>query len=245
MIHHIHDWLSVAASLSRTSKYIFSLFLYRPHLNIQYETKQTKNHRNSNLIYMAPSGVQKERIKPEDLFILNPTDRSVIRSPPPSKGWKMTQCAPLFFNAYTLRDAGSCIHTHSQHAVMATLLYPGEVFKITHQEMIKGIRIGSTKQNLKFYDLLEVPIIENTAEEEDLQERMAQVRLKERGGGNVLGVCLRVSVFWFSYFTFRCFRRWSSTPMPMPFSLGTYRYQSASLHSVYKSNALFSLLFSF
>lgn len=40
-------------------------------------------------------------------------------------------------------DAGACIHTHSQHAVMATLLY-GDVFEITHQEMIKGIRIDST-----------------------------------------------------------------------------------------------------
>lgn len=28
--------------------------------------------------------------------------------------------------------------------------------------MIKGIRIGSTKENLKYYDELVVPIIENT-----------------------------------------------------------------------------------
>lgn len=32
------------------------------------------------------------------------------------------------------------IHTHSKAAVMATLLFPGREFKITHQEMIKGIR---------------------------------------------------------------------------------------------------------
>lgn len=32
------------------------------------------------------------------------------------------------------------IHTHSKAAVLATLLFPGQEFKITHQEMIKGIR---------------------------------------------------------------------------------------------------------
>lgn len=36
--------------------------------------------------------------------------------------------------------AGAVIHTHSKAAVMATLLYPGSEFTITHQEMIKGIQ---------------------------------------------------------------------------------------------------------
>ncbi|KAJ3235205.1 hypothetical protein HDU81_000724 [Chytriomyces hyalinus] len=129
--------------------------------------------KQDNHIYIAPSGVQKERIKPEDLFILSPT-REIIRSPAPSKGWKMSQCTPLFFNAYDMRSAGACVHTHSQHAVMTTLLWPGNVFKITHQEMIKGIRVGSTKESYKYYDTLVVPIIENTAEEEDLKDRMEE-----------------------------------------------------------------------
>lgn len=55
-----------------------------------------------------------------------------------------------------------------------TLLYETE-FVITHQEMIKGIRRGSSGVNLKFYEKLVVPIIENTAEEIDLEERMAKV----------------------------------------------------------------------
>ena len=32
------------------------------------------------------------------------------------------------------------IHTHSKHCVMVTLLYPGNEFRITHQEMIKGLK---------------------------------------------------------------------------------------------------------
>ncbi|KAI9351452.1 class II aldolase/adducin N-terminal [Obelidium mucronatum] len=139
----------------------------------------------TNNIYLAPSGVQKERIKAEDLFVVSPK-AEIIRSPPPAKGWKMSQCAPLFFNAYDMRNAGACVHTHSQNAVMATLLWKGDTFRITHQEMIKGIRIGSTKTNLKYYDTLVVPIIENTAEEEDLKDRMEAAMKKHPEANAVL-----------------------------------------------------------
>jgi methylthioribulose-1-phosphate dehydratase len=91
----------------------------------------------------------------------------------------------LFFNAYDLRNAGACIHTHSQNAVLVTLLYDQE-FTITHQEMIKGIRVGSTKQNYSFYDILKIPIIENTAQEEDLKDRMAQAMMKYPDSNAVL-----------------------------------------------------------
>ncbi len=57
--------------------------------------------------------------------------------------------------------------------VMTTLLHPGEVFQISHQEMIKGIRIGGTGKTLSFFDTLTIPIIENTADEEDLTDGMA------------------------------------------------------------------------
>ncbi|KAF9312976.1 hypothetical protein BGZ93_003493 [Podila epicladia] len=122
-------------------------------------------------VYIAPSGVQKERMKPEDLFVLELADRAVLRKP---LVLKPSACTPLFYNAYTMRNAGACIHTHSQHAVMATLLYPGKEFVITHQEMIKGIRKGMSKENLRYFDRLVVPIVENTAEEEDLTDRMAK-----------------------------------------------------------------------
>jgi methylthioribulose-1-phosphate dehydratase len=109
----------------------------------------------------------------DDLFVLALQDRSLIRQPPVLKP---SACTPLFYNAYSMRAAGACIHTHSQNAVMATLLFPGETFEISHQEMIKGIRRGSTKTNLRYFDKLVVPIVENTPEEEDLTERMALVR---------------------------------------------------------------------
>lgn len=83
-------------------------------------------------MYLAPSGVQKERISPEDIFVLTLSDRSFLRWPV-HKPLKQSACTPLFYNAYELRQAGACIHTHSQHAVMATLLWKGNEFRISHQ----------------------------------------------------------------------------------------------------------------
>lgn len=41
--------------------------------------------------------------------------------------------------------------------------------------MIKGVRLGGVGKTLKFFETLEVPIIDNTAFEEDLTEGMAAV----------------------------------------------------------------------
>ncbi|KAJ2936452.1 hypothetical protein H1R20_g642, partial [Candolleomyces eurysporus] len=149
--------------------------------------------RQGEIVYIAPSGVQKERIKPTDIFVLpfpqpqqpSPhTDRIFLRRP--CSGLKESACTPLFWNSFDLRDAGSCIHTHSQHAVMATLLWPGEVFKISHQEMIKGVRIAGTGRALSYLDTLVVPIIENTPNEEDLKDSMAEAMVKYPDAAGVL-----------------------------------------------------------
>lgn len=87
-------------------------------------------------IYIAPSGVQKERINIDDIFIQN-MEGDDLAVPPEYKKLKKSQCTPLFMVAYRERKAGACIHTHSPNAVMATLLWPGKEFRITHQEMIK------------------------------------------------------------------------------------------------------------
>jgi len=139
--------------------------------------------RHKDHVYLAPSGVQKERIKPEHIFVL-PFAQSSIPRPgskrdflriPTKKGLKESACTPLFWNAFTLRGAGACIHTHSQHAVLLTLLLPRDApsFRISHQEMIKGVRIGGVGKTLAFFDTLEIPVIENTADEEDLTFGMA------------------------------------------------------------------------
>ena len=87
-------------------------------------------------MYIAPSGVQKERIKPEHIFVLpypRPSPDVFLRKP--TLPLKESQCTPLFWNAFDMRGAGSCVHTHSQHAVMATLLWSGDVWQVSHLEV--------------------------------------------------------------------------------------------------------------
>lgn len=157
----------------------------------------------SELVYIAPSGVQKELMKPADLYVLSlpqtlekhkasadadgpirPASRVYLRAPP---ALKPSQCTPLFLSAFTRRGARCCIHTHSPHAVLVTLLLEqqqqgegegeggdrGREFRINNIEQIKGFARGyphAERGNLGYHDSLRIPVIENTAHEEDLTE---------------------------------------------------------------------------
>ncbi|KAG9079924.1 Methylthioribulose-1-phosphate dehydratase [Ceratobasidium sp. UAMH 11750] len=143
--------------------------------------------RQGDKVYIAPSGVQKERIKPEHIFVLpfpRPSPDSFLRKP--TQPLKESACTPLFWNAFKLRDAGSCVHTHSQHAVMATLLWEGDVWEVSHLEMIKGVRQGGMGKALSYLDTLVVPIIQNTPYEEDLKDSMEQAMVKYPNAAGVL-----------------------------------------------------------
>nr|CAI5861557.1 unnamed protein product [Callosobruchus analis] len=83
--------------------------------------------KHGDKIYIAPSAVQKERIHPTDMFVQTIKGED-LELPPPEKKLKKSQCTPLFMCAYTMRNAGAVIHTHSKAAVMVTLLFPGISF---------------------------------------------------------------------------------------------------------------------
>ncbi|KAJ1984865.1 Methylthioribulose-1-phosphate dehydratase [Dimargaris verticillata] len=128
--------------------------------------------RDGDNVYITPSGIQKERLQASDMFVLDLATQTPVQAPTP--GTKVSACLPLFYSAFTLRNANVCIHTHSQNAVLATLVYPGDAFVITDQEMIKGIQRGTTGQSHNNTDQLVVPIIENTPQEGDLTDAMAR-----------------------------------------------------------------------
>lgn len=133
-------------------------------------------------------------MKPDDIYVLSlaaqtdPTlrQRTYLRSPPI---YKPSQCTPLFLAAFTRRGAGCCIHTHSQWAVLVTLLLERSasstggagdtVFEINNLEQIKGFGKGPGKQgNLGYHDTLRIPVIENTPHEEDLTEFLEEAMEK-------------------------------------------------------------------
>jgi methylthioribulose-1-phosphate dehydratase len=120
--------------------------------------------RQDGRVFMAPSGVQKERIGESDLYVLD--EAGTVLERPQASGLSPSACSPLFFNAFRMRDAGAVIHSHSMYAMLATLVFR-EAFECTELEMIKGI------SGHGYFDRLRVPIIENTAQERDLADSMA------------------------------------------------------------------------
>lgn len=131
--------------------------------------------RHGGRVFMAPSGVQKDRLAPGDLFVLD-EEGNVLEGP---RGSKLSACAPLFFNAFRLRGAGAVLHSHSVSAMLATLVFD-DAFRVTHLEMMKGLR------GTGYHDELVVPIIENAAHEHELADAMAGAMRAHPGSHAVL-----------------------------------------------------------
>lgn len=144
-----------------------------------------RDENNKDLVYIAPSGIQKEKLQPWEMFVVQLSDEKVLRTPNDTDSqltknykYKPSACTPLFLSCYKYRDAGACIHTHSQNAVMCTLLWEDKVeFTINNIEQIKAIpklklnestgkveKVGS----LENFETLVIPIIDNVPHEEDL-----------------------------------------------------------------------------
>jgi methylthioribulose-1-phosphate dehydratase len=115
--------------------------------------------READRVLIAPSGVQKERMTPDQMFTFAIDGTLLDRPLDPEL--RPSECTALFLAAIRLRNAGAVIHSHSMHAMIASLLFERE-FVISELEMIKGI------EGFGYHDRLVVPIIENTARECDL-----------------------------------------------------------------------------
>jgi methylthioribulose-1-phosphate dehydratase len=115
--------------------------------------------RENDRVLIAPSGVQKERMTPDQMFTFSIDGQLLDR--PADPDLRPSECTSLFMAAIRHCDAGAVIHSHSIHAMLASLLFERE-FVISELEMIKGI------EGMSYHDRLVVPIIENTAHECDL-----------------------------------------------------------------------------
>nr|CAB3491547.1 unnamed protein product [Digitaria exilis] len=127
---------------------------------------------SDRLIVMSPSGVQKERMVAEDMYVFS-ADGKVLSTPVakpwPNKPPKCTDCAPLFMKAYQMRGAGAVIHSHGIETCIASMLEPGaREFRMTHMEMIKAIKGHG------YRDELVIPIIENTPYEYELTDSLSE-----------------------------------------------------------------------
>lgn len=146
--------------------------------------------RQGERVYIAPSGVPKESIQPSEIYVTNlagevqeagiacaDSERYALGNPPGQL--KLSACAPLFLHAYNLRGAGAVLHSHSQNACVASLVF-GRTFRVRGLEMVKGLEGGHV-------DVVhEVPIIDNTPYEHELADSLRQAILDYPAASAVL-----------------------------------------------------------
>ena len=117
-------------------------------------------------VLMAPSGVHKERVLPEDLFVIHKETGNVVQSPE-NQLLCLSECAPIFCEIMKQRGAGAVMHSHALSAVLAADTVPeNDGFLIESLEMLKGI----ANENNQSHHL--VPVINNTMREKELVERV-------------------------------------------------------------------------
>lgn len=130
--------------------------------------------RADEVVVMAPSGVQKERIRPQDVFVLDATvlDQCRVMQAPADPALRVSECQPLFFAAFRERKAGAVLHSHSLWPVLAARIAVagnrGGQLRLRGYEMLKGLRGKGC------FDEVRIPIIPNTARESELTESMTE-----------------------------------------------------------------------
>jgi methylthioribulose-1-phosphate dehydratase len=118
------------------------------------------------LMFLAPTAVHKERIVPDDFFVVDPATCAVVREPA-TPGLRPSECNPIFSAAARERGARSVMHSHALSAVLvADLAGDDDRIDIAGFEMLKGIR------GLSNSDTHAVPVIRNTPREAELTDQV-------------------------------------------------------------------------
>ena len=120
-------------------------------------------------LLLAPTGVHKERIRPDEFFTVDTADGRVLSSPA-DKTLRPGECIAIFCLAARERGARSAVHSHALSAVLAgDLATDADHLAIRDLEMLKGIRgLGNRDVHL-------VPVIRNTPREGELVEQLETV----------------------------------------------------------------------
>ncbi len=118
---------------------------------------------------MAPTGVHKERVTPDDLFVVAARTGDVVRAAQ-NPALRLSECAGIFRAIIQHRAAGAVLHSHALATVLAGDLAPdADQITLRNLEMLKGLRGGANT------DLHVVPIVHNTPRECDLVESIHAV----------------------------------------------------------------------
>jgi methylthioribulose-1-phosphate dehydratase len=120
-------------------------------------------------LLLAPTGVHKERVRPDEFFTVEPADGSILRSPA-DPDLRPSECNSIFCLTARERGARSVVHSHALSSVlMGDLAGDADHVEIRDLEMLKGIRgLGNRDVHL-------VPIVRNTPRESELVEQLEAV----------------------------------------------------------------------
>jgi len=123
-------------------------------------------------LLLAPTGVHKERVRPDDFFVVNPATGAVLEHPPDAT-LRPSECGDIFRAIIAARGAGSVVHSHALSAVLACD-DAEDAIVIERLEMLKGIPgLANTDRHL-------VPVVDNTAREPELTADVERVLGDER-----------------------------------------------------------------
>jgi methylthioribulose-1-phosphate dehydratase len=124
-------------------------------------------------LLVAPTGVHKERVQPDDLFLVDPATGTILH-PPRLETLRPSECTPIFRAVIRARGAGSVVHSHALSAVLAADLAEGGAVSIRGFEMLKGINGWSWGEE----HLL--PVIVNTPREPELVDQAERALAEPR-----------------------------------------------------------------
>jgi methylthioribulose-1-phosphate dehydratase len=120
-------------------------------------------------LLLAPTGVHKERIRPDEFFTVDTADGHVT-SAPADPTLRPSECNSIFCLAARERGARSIVHSHGLSAVLAgDLAGAADHVAIRDLEMLKGIR------GVQNSDVHLLPVIRNTPREGELVEQLETV----------------------------------------------------------------------
>jgi methylthioribulose-1-phosphate dehydratase len=118
-------------------------------------------------LLLAPTGVHKERIRPEDFFVVD-VETGKILEPPADTALRPSECNDIFRTIIRKRGAGSVVHSHALSAVLACDR-ADDAIVIERLEMLKGIPgLANTDRHL-------VPVVDNTPREPQLTSDVERV----------------------------------------------------------------------
>jgi methylthioribulose-1-phosphate dehydratase len=122
-------------------------------------------------LLLAPTGVHKERVRPDEFFTVDPNDGHVVRSPV-NGALRPSECNSIFCLTHQRRAAWSVVHSHGLGAVLAGDLAVDAAqdhLVIRDLEMLKGLPgVGNQDVHL-------VPVIRNTPHEPELVAQLTAV----------------------------------------------------------------------